>query len=505
MPDTPNIIIPIDPQTVDAEKAAALQKQYGAELEKTRGALSTVQGQRQDVTTRNLGAIDEAIQALKNSRQTGPIAFDPAVSAAMAAGFLKTTPGVAGNFMTELGGAMGNAAPVISNKLKGDRDSFQILADLQTKRGEFEAKPLQEQQKTLEEREKEQATGLRTVEQAALKGATASERAAAGKATADEKARMEREKFAEKIRSDAETEIKAAITDKEVDGRPINDEEQKVIRKFILRQRINDHNQGRDPSDPNSGFIPVERYPLSSAEEETAKGLMGKATPALKGEDKVYRDYVMRERQAGREPMPLEVWKATNQGRAAAEVEKQKELAKTEMALPAAIEQSKLLKNKIDALLVHPGLNSVVGPVNGKYPETALLGGDANNFMALYNSLKASAFLEGIKGMRGTGPISDAEGKKVEATIGALARTQTVEAFRASLQSIMESIGKMEAEVAAKQREIVEGKKRDAAGSGGAGKVPTPAHIEHLRANPATAAQFDEIYGVGAAAKVLGK
>jgi hypothetical protein len=238
MPDTSSIVIPIDPQTVDAEKAAALQKQYGAELEKTRGALSQVQGQRQDVTTRNLGAIDEAIQGLKNSRQTGPLAFDPAVSAAMSAGFLKTTPGVAGNFMTELGSAMGNAAPVIANKLGRDRDSFQILADLQAKRGEFEAKPLQEQQKTLEEREKEQATGLRTVEQAALKGATASERAAA-KADSDKaKLDLNQQKLLEAMHNNARADMQAMLKGKE----DVSPPDQDLLRRWHLEQHINTHN-----------------------------------------------------------------------------------------------------------------------------------------------------------------------------------------------------------------------------------------------------------------------
>jgi hypothetical protein len=167
MTDT-TITIPPSEDT-DPNAVAGLLKDYRGALSKTREQIAGVQANRGDVTQRNLAAIDEAIQGLKASRQTGPIAFDPAVSAAMSAGFLKTTPGVAGNFMSELGSAMGNAAPVIGNLEKNNRDSFAILADLQRKRGEFEAEPLKEREANLQKTSDQTLKMIEQLEAAGVK------------------------------------------------------------------------------------------------------------------------------------------------------------------------------------------------------------------------------------------------------------------------------------------------------------------------------------------------
>jgi hypothetical protein len=167
MTDT-TITIPPSEDT-DPNAVAGLLKDYRGALSKTREQIAGVQANRGDVTQRNLAAIDEAIAGLKASRQTGPIAFDPAVSAAMSAGFLKTTPGVAGNFMSELGSAMGNAAPVIGNLDKNNRDSFAILADLQRKRGEFEAEPLKEREANLQKTSDQTLKMIEQLEAAGVK------------------------------------------------------------------------------------------------------------------------------------------------------------------------------------------------------------------------------------------------------------------------------------------------------------------------------------------------
>jgi hypothetical protein len=158
----------VDYGGVDKEAADALAAKYRKQSDQTRGALSSVMNERQDVTSRNLAAIDEAITGLKNSR-TGYMGSDPAVSAAMSAGFLKGTPGVASNYATELGSAMANAAPVIAGLENKDRDSFQILADLQRKRGEFEQEPLVEKQKYLEKTDESTRRMIEQIEVAGLR------------------------------------------------------------------------------------------------------------------------------------------------------------------------------------------------------------------------------------------------------------------------------------------------------------------------------------------------
>lgn len=237
MTDLSGVLATIDPYSnVDKTAAEKLAGQYRTDLGQTRGALSGLQTQRQDVTTRNLQAIDEAITGIKNSRTTGMLALDPAVSASLAAGFLKTTPGVAGNFLGELGNAMGAAAPVIGNKQQRDRDAFALLAELHRKRGEYEAQPIIEQQKALEEREKAQETGLRTVEAAGLRGTTQGDR---DKLKADAKAEADRNKLMEAIQNNARADVEMIRKNKEDIAAP----DLELLHRYYQNQRIAEHNR----------------------------------------------------------------------------------------------------------------------------------------------------------------------------------------------------------------------------------------------------------------------
>lgn len=91
-------------------------------------------------------------------------------------------------------------------------------------------------------------------------------------------------------------------------------------------------------------------------------------------------------------------------------------------------------------LLEHPGLQSAVG-VKGL--TGGLLGGwvvpgtDAADFGAELDAMKAQVFLPMVQSMKGMGALSNAEGEKLTASIGALNPKMSEAAFKASLNRII--------------------------------------------------------------------
>lgn len=96
-------------------------------------------------------------------------------------------------------------------------------------------------------------------------------------------------------------------------------------------------------------------------------------------------------------------------------------------------------------LLQHPGLSAAVGsgfdpsswgtynPITGK----TFAGTDAADFGAELNAMKAQVFLPMVQSMKGMGALSNAEGEKLTAAIGALSTDQSEKQFKASLNRIV--------------------------------------------------------------------
>lgn len=113
---------------------------------------------------------------------------------------------------------------------------------------------------------------------------------------------------------------------------------------------------------------------------------------------------------------------------------------------PQATEAADLAKSKgesivsvdrmirsIDELSTHPGLEGTVGfSVGQRY----IPGTDAASFDARLETLKSQAFLPMVAQLKGMGQLSDAEGKKLTAAIGALEPRMSEKEFRASLAEI---------------------------------------------------------------------
>lgn len=98
-----------------------------------------------------------------------------------------------------------------------------------------------------------------------------------------------------------------------------------------------------------------------------------------------------------------------------------------------------------DAIPQHPGFGAAVGsgfdpqswgsfnPISGK----AFAGTNARDFGAELDAMKAQVFLPMVQSMKGMGALSNAEGEKLTAAIGALDTGQSEEQFKASLDRII--------------------------------------------------------------------
>jgi len=93
----------------------------------------------------------------------------------------------------------------------------------------------------------------------------------------------------------------------------------------------------------------------------------------------------------------------------------------------------------IERLTVGEGLESAAG-ISAAFP--TLPGTQAADFEAQLETLKSQAFLTQVEKMKGLGALSENEGKKLGAAIGALDLSQSDKALRASLKRISETLAK---------------------------------------------------------------
>ena len=87
----------------------------------------------------------------------------------------------------------------------------------------------------------------------------------------------------------------------------------------------------------------------------------------------------------------------------------------------------------LDRLSAHPGLNRSVG-LAGAFP--TIPGSESANFQAELETFQSQAFIPMVSQLKGMGALSDAEGKKLTAAVGALNPKMGEKAFRASVNRI---------------------------------------------------------------------
>lgn len=87
--------------------------------------------------------------------------------------------------------------------------------------------------------------------------------------------------------------------------------------------------------------------------------------------------------------------------------------------------------NTVERIKTNKSLNDVLGSVEGRLP--ALVSDEANDAIALIDTLGSQAFLAQIPNIKGMGALSNAEGEKLQAALTNLSRKQSEKQFRANL------------------------------------------------------------------------
>lgn len=90
---------------------------------------------------------------------------------------------------------------------------------------------------------------------------------------------------------------------------------------------------------------------------------------------------------------------------------------------------------QLDKLTKHPGRESATGFSSITNP-LALPGGDAKDFLNELETFQSQAFLSNIDKLRGTGPLSNVEGEKLQAAVGNLNVSSNEETFKKNLMDV---------------------------------------------------------------------
>lgn len=107
--------------------------------------------------------------------------------------------------------------------------------------------------------------------------------------------------------------------------------------------------------------------------------------------------------------------KGTIAGATAAATERAKAQTEAELGLGSAVDEIDKMRSGVKDLLDAPGFNTIYGASSVADPRNMIPGTDASNAQAKRDQLDAMSFGISIQKMKGTGSLSDAEGRKVSA------------------------------------------------------------------------------------------
>lgn len=92
--------------------------------------------------------------------------------------------------------------------------------------------------------------------------------------------------------------------------------------------------------------------------------------------------------------------------------------------------------NSINDLLTHPGRLSATG-FSSLTNKIAIPGGAASTFLTKLDAFKSQMFVPMVQQLKGMGQLSDAEGKRLVAAVGALEPNMSEREFKSSLETIL--------------------------------------------------------------------
>lgn len=106
---------------------------------------------------------------------------------------------------------------------------------------------------------------------------------------------------------------------------------------------------------------------------------------------------------------------------------------KARAGIKAAETKAKRALDDLSTLMKHPGLEAAVGapnPFKGGLGIGTVPGTSARGFTTLLDRVKAGAFLQALEAMKGTGAISEAEGKAATAALNSMSTATSEKDFK---------------------------------------------------------------------------
>ena len=198
-------------------------------------------------------------------------------------------------------------------------------------------------------------------------------------------------------------------------------------------------NKGVGAFDPTSGTMNPLVEPMAEApalKEYDYKEVNGRVLAINKNDPTDQKDMgaaTPKGSGASGEPSAYQLWQMQR-----AEEQDGIKANERDMAAAAAVTNLKDGQQRVSDLITHAGFKGIYGPfgafgINMGAKPTNVMNQDELNAMALLDQVGGEAFLAGVQKMRGTGPLSDNEGKRVSAAVTRLTnRMQSPEAAQAA-------------------------------------------------------------------------
>jgi hypothetical protein len=219
--------------------------------------------------------------------------------------------------------------------------------------------------------------------------------------------------------------------------------------------------------------------------------------------------YVSREEAIGKTPA------AQIEGLTPKERQKREALFPKAKQAVATVETNmgELIKD-LETLASHPGLTGITGVVYGRTPS---LTPEAREAQALYDKIVARGGFQELQNMRAASPtggalgnVSNQEGQQLKQSFAEIGREQATESVKKALLRAAENaklVRQRAREAFEDTYEYRQGGGQAPAPAPGGGGFPTPpqAAIDALKAGRGTDAQFNAVFGPGAAARARGR
>jgi hypothetical protein len=243
--------------------------------ERIAGALSTVTGQRAEARQAYGNSVQDMMRAIDDTRSRLEEAHKNQWNLplmAFGAGMLKGTPGVASNFLTELGGGLEAAVPAIARQRMSEMDFIQKVGELRRMRDEASGLPSKLDLASTEKERDRLLAQQQAVDTAELRAIPNAQRLAETQRKQEEALIKQRQDALTKLESETRNDVKEMV--KNFEG--VQPEDFEALTQTILHDRVRRYND--QPGLKNKIELPTLAQDVIERANKIRSGLERKGT-----------------------------------------------------------------------------------------------------------------------------------------------------------------------------------------------------------------------------------